>query len=299
MIALTRFSLASLCVLICATDLVQAKSIVLIDDWQRSVVIDDKANLRIVSLAPHATELAAAAGLLQQLIAVDANSDFPLSVKALPKLASYPRIELEGVISQRPTLLILWGAGLDRAVIDRFQAHGIAVFVSEPKSAADIVRNLQQLSKLSTQFGGRGADLLISQWQQRMTKLEVQYASKPQVPYFLQVWQQPLMAMSDQSLQGEASRICAGKNVFAQGASAAPQTDIEAVISLKPRAWVIAASTSVGAISKANAQAHRDSIKAKGYAGRWITLDDTQLQRPGPRWLDGVQAFCAALDTAR
>ena len=275
------------------------------------MIIDDQTPLRIASLAPHATELVAAAGLLNQLIAVDSNSDFPLSVKALPKLTSYPRIDLEGVIGKRPTLLILWGAGLDRAVIASLQAYGIAVFVSEPKSAADIVRNLQQLGKLGQRLrdtpksppmadtGGRAAELAIDQWQHRIAKLEAQYAGKAKVPYFLQVWQQPLMALSDQSLQGEASRICAGKNVFAQGTSAAPQTDIEAVITLKPRAWLIAASTSVDAVASANAQAHRDSIKAKGYAGHWITLDDAQLQRPGPRWLDGVQSFCAALDSAR
>ena len=313
----------SLLLLAGASCLVQAKPIELIDDWKRSVIIDDQVSLRIASLAPHATELVAAAGLLAQLIAVDSNSDFPLSVKALPKLTAYPRIELEGVISQRVTLLILWGVGLDPTVIDKLKTYGIAVFVSEPKSAADIVRNLQQLGRLNFppnrqqggrldgQLGGRGdvqrntglgkgaAELAIDQWQKRLAKLEAQYASKPPVPYFLQVWQQPLMALSDQSLQGEASRICAGKNVFAQGTSAAPQTDIEAVITRKPRAWLVAASSSADAVTSANAQAYRDSIKAKGYTGLWITLDDAQLQRPGPRWLDGVQAFCAALNSAR
>ena len=325
---LTQFSLLLLAGASC---LVQAKPIELIDDWKRSVIIDDQVSLRIASLAPHATELVAAAGLLAQLIAVDSNSDFPLSVKALPKLTAYPRIELEGVISQRVTLLILWGAGLDPTVIDKLKTYGIAVFVSEPKSAADIVRNLQQLGRLNfrsnrqqsgrpdgqlgsrpdiqpeiqpdvqrtTGLGKGAAELAIDQWQKRLTQLEAQYASKPPVPYFLQVWQQPLMALSDQSLQGEASRICAGKNVFAQGTSAAPQTDIEAVITRKPRAWLVAASSSADAVTSANAQAYRDSIKAKGYTGLWITLDDAQLQRPGPRWLDGVQAFCAALNSAR
>ena len=307
MIRLSFLSVVNLVSLLSFTTVIglaHGKPITLIDDWKRSIVVDDQANQRIISLAPHATELVAAAGLLKQLVAVDTNSDYPVSVKSLPKLTSYPRIELEGVISQRPTLIVLWGAGLDRTVIDRLQNYGIAVFVSEPKSAADIVRNLQQFGKLRSLVGegpfiNGEAELAVSQWQQRIKKLELRYASKSQVKYFLQVWQQPLMALSDQSLQGEASRICAGKNVFAQGTSAAPQTDIEAVISLRPNAWLVAASSAVDAVATVKNQTHRDNIKARGFAGHWIILDDAQLQRPGPRWLDGVQAFCAALDSAR
>ena len=296
---MNRLRWLSLPALLFAADLAMAKPVVLLDDWQRRVTVDDGAPLRIVSLAPHATELIAEAGLLKQLVAVDTNSDFPLVVKALPKLSSYPRIDIESVINQRPHLVVVWGAGLDRTLIDRFQSYAIAVFVSEPKSAADIVRNLEQLGKLNARDDA--AQRAITHWQQRLTKLEARYANKPKVSYFFQIWQQPLIALSDQSFQGEASRICAGSNIFAQGISASPQTDIEAIITRKPSVWLVAASTAVDVKvdAAASASAWRDAIKSKGFRGSLLALDDAQLQRPGPRWLDGVASFCAALDTAR
>ena len=274
-----------------------AKPVVLIDDWQRSITLDDQVPLRIVSLAPHATELIVAAGLLKQLVAVDTNSDFPPAVKTLPKLSSYPRIEIESVINQRPNLLVVWGAGLDRSLIDRLNNYGVAVFVSEPNLAADIVRNIEQLAKLST--NPDDARRLIANWQQRLKSLEAQYASKQKVSYFYQIWQQPLIAMSDQSFQAEASRICGGANIFAQGFSAAPQTDIEAIITQRPQVWLAPTNRVLDAKNDEAALAHRDAIKTKGFKGIVLTLDDAQLQRPGPRWLDGVATFCAALDRVR
>ncbi|HWS74236.1 MAG TPA: cobalamin-binding protein, partial [Quisquiliibacterium sp.] len=52
----------------------------LVDDWQRVIELP-QAPRRIVSLAPHATELLFAAGAGARVVAVDRSSDHPAEVR--------------------------------------------------------------------------------------------------------------------------------------------------------------------------------------------------------------------------
>jgi ABC-type Fe3+-hydroxamate transport system substrate-binding protein len=62
----------------------QGMTVTVTDDRGRQVALAARP-LRIVSLAPHATEALAAAGALDRLVAVDPNSDYPPAV-ALPRI---------------------------------------------------------------------------------------------------------------------------------------------------------------------------------------------------------------------
>ena len=66
---------------------------------------------RIISLAPHATEIAFAAGLGEQLVAVSEMSDYPEQAKQLERVSNYQGIKLERIIALQPDLVIAWPAG--------------------------------------------------------------------------------------------------------------------------------------------------------------------------------------------
>ncbi len=63
---------------------------------------------RVISLAPHATEIAYAAGLGDKLIAVSEMSDYPEQAKDLEKVSNYQGIKLERIIALQPDLVIAW-----------------------------------------------------------------------------------------------------------------------------------------------------------------------------------------------
>jgi len=67
---------------------------------------------RIVSLAPHTTELLFAAGAGSRVIAVDPASDFPVAATQLPRVSAWPRPDLEALRGAAPDLILIWGAGL-------------------------------------------------------------------------------------------------------------------------------------------------------------------------------------------
>ena len=66
---------------------------------------------RVISLAPHATEIAYAAGLGDKLVAVSELSDYPEQAKMLEKVSNYQGIKLERIIALKPDLVIAWPAG--------------------------------------------------------------------------------------------------------------------------------------------------------------------------------------------
>jgi iron complex transport system substrate-binding protein len=278
---------------IASTALVAAPSTTtFVDDWGRSIQLQSKNNagpaLRIVSLAPHATEILVAAGLQNKLVAVDSNSDFPLSIQGLPKLTSYPTVDAESLLASKANLLIVWGAGLDKTRLARLEKLVGQVIVSEPTKPEDVTRLWKALAQISDQpaFGLQS----VLHWESQWNQLQASYATREPVAYVLQIWDQPLTVLSDKGLNAAVSNACKGRNVFDAKFPVATQTDIEALVQLKPKIWLSTGRTA-------------DRIKPRAaqlIVPLWFTqLEESILQRPGPRWIDGVRQVCQALDAAR
>src|SRR3954471_21797860 len=74
---------------------------------------------RIVSLAPHATELLYAAGAGDKLVAVSEYSDFPEAAKRLPRVASSSGVDLERLLALRADLVVAWRLEATARALDR------------------------------------------------------------------------------------------------------------------------------------------------------------------------------------
>src|SRR5258707_7690011 len=74
---------------------------------------------RIISLAPHATELLFAAGAGSRLVAASEYSDYPQAAKRLPRVASSGAIDLEQGLALRPDLVVAWRLEATTKALDR------------------------------------------------------------------------------------------------------------------------------------------------------------------------------------
>src|SRR6267143_3510414 len=102
-----------------------------VDDYGHQVSLSTPAS-RIVSLAPHLTELLYAAGAGPKLVGAVAFSDFPPEARALPRVGNDALIDLEVVLALRPDLIVAWpNPGTVRAV-NRLAELQLPVFRSEP-----------------------------------------------------------------------------------------------------------------------------------------------------------------------
>jgi len=121
--------------------------------WGEVSVRDDRgvvvrlaaAPQRIVSLLPSFTESVCALGACARLVGTDRFSNWPASVRSLPKLGGLDDAQIERIVALRPDVVL---AAPSARAIDRLEALGVKVLVLDSKSHADVRRTLQALAEL-------------------------------------------------------------------------------------------------------------------------------------------------------
>lgn len=259
------------------------------DDGGHTVTLAAPAR-RVVSLAPHVTELLFAAGGQGKIVGVSAWSDFPAAARALPQVGDSREIDLERLLSLRPDLLVVWQSGNTTRQLEQLRGLGIPMFMSEPRRLADIPSDVQRLGDL---MGTQAvADPAAQAMRQRLANLRARYAGEAPVRVFYQIASKPLYTLNGQHIVSDALRLCGAQNVFADLPVLAPAVTIEAVIQRDPEA-IIAGDDD--ALAMWRAFPALTAVKR----GRLLTVDGALLNRAGPRMLDGVDALCRTLDAVR
>lgn len=263
-----------------------------VDDGHHVVTLAHPAQ-RIVSLAPHTTEMLYAAGAGAAVVGVVEYSDYPPEARRLPSVGSGIALDLERILKLKPDLVVYWESGNSAAQMDRLRALGIPVFDSEPHDFETIASSIERLAHLAgTDAAGQTA---AAHFRARLEKLKETYRGRPIVNVFYQVWRNPLMTLNGAHPVSRALRLCGGRNIFADLPQLAPTVDVEAVLAADPDA-IIAGS---GGAGDALADWRRfPQLKAVA-RGNLLTVDGSLLNRSGPRILDGVEQLCETLDRAR
>jgi iron complex transport system substrate-binding protein len=258
------------------------------DDYGHTVSLAAPAQ-RIVSLAPHLTELLYAAGAGGRVVGALEHSDFPPAAAKLPRVGSEAAIDLEAVIALRPDLVVAWPNAGSRRAVERLAELPLAVFRSEPRALDQIATTLERFGILAgTESEARRAAHV---FRQRVRALEARYAGRRAVRVFYQVWDRPLVTVNGEHIISKAMELCGGKNVFARLPLIAPEVDREAVIRADPE--VIVASGA--ALEAWKAFGGISAVKND----QLYSIAAELLQRHTPRLIDGAEQLCAALERAR
>lgn len=264
-------------------------------------VTDDAGNLlrlkqpaqRIVSLAPHVTELLFAAGAGDRVVAAVEYSNFPEAAKALPRIGSHTAFDIERIAALKPDLAIAWGSGNPSGQVAQLKRLGIPLFVSEPKQLEDIPANLRRLGLLS----GRSAEDAARSFEQRLRALRTGYSGLAPVTVFYEIWNQPLMTVGGAHAISAVIALCGGRNVFAGLAPLAATIDVEAVLRANPD-LIVASGMDTARPEWLDQWRHWPQLNAVKRDNLFFIPPDL-LQRHTPRILDGAESLCAALESAR
>jgi iron complex transport system substrate-binding protein len=280
-----------LALLLCASAHAQVR---VTDDYGHDVRLAGSAQ-RVVSLAPHLTELMYAAGAGAKLAGAIEYSDYPPEAKALPRVGSETAIDLEALVALAPDLVIAWpNAGSARAV-ERIAALGIPVFRSEPRELEDIARTMETLGRLAgTEAAARAA---ARKFRVRAAAIERTYGKRPHVRVFYQVWDRPLVTVSGAHVISKAMRLCGGENVLAGLPGIAPEIDRETVLRADPE--VIVASGPDGTRPAWLDEWQAFPALAAVRHGNLYAIPPELLQRHTPRLLDGAEELCRILEDVR
>jgi iron complex transport system substrate-binding protein len=290
-IALVHWALAAALVL---GSVATAAEIRLADDSGRSVTLKQPAQ-RIISLAPHMTELLFAAGAGAQVVGTVEYSDFPAAAQRIPRIGDSAQLDLERIVALKPDLIVVWRKGNAQRQLDKLLRLGIPVFYNASTRLSDIGRAVEQLGRLS---GTEAVALPTARtFAAREAELRQRHAGRSLVTVFFQIWDKPLMTVNGDHLISDVIRLCGGQNVFAELKPLTPVISAEAVLAADPEA--------IGGVTAEAGQAGNLDMWKKWPRVRAVARDGLfvipaeLITRDTPRILDGALQLCERLEAVR
>jgi iron complex transport system substrate-binding protein len=265
-----------------------------VDDTGARITLAHPAQ-RIISLAPHATELLFAAGGGSRIVGTMNFSDYPPEARSIPQIGSDSQIDIERVVALKPDLLVVWESGNKSRQIEQLSRLGIAVYRSEPRRLEQVATSIERFGQLLGT--GPQAKAAAASYRSQVAALAARYGHGTPVRVFYQVWDKPLYTLNDQQIVSDAIRLCGGQNIFGKLATIAPELGVEAVLQQDPEAIVAGDEHAEGdrGVAIWKAYGAMTAVKRRNL----FTLDGELLTRPGPRTVLGAARLCEALDKAR
>lgn len=270
-----------------------AQPVSVTDDRGKVVVLPHPAQ-RIVTLAPHLTELAFSAGAGRRLVGVARFSDFPAAARDLPQVGDSALMDFEQIVALKPDLVLAWKSGNAPADVERIEQLGYPVFVSEQERLADVPRVTRLIGTLAGTLPE--ATQAAAQFENGIRALRERFSKAATVRVFYVVWSKPLMTVGGAHFISDVIALCGGENVFAAMRQLAPAVTLEAVIAARPQV-VLGGSGPAGAAT----------FEGQWHATAPVVLRDLPvfyvnpdiIQRPTLRVAEGANAVCSALERAR
>jgi iron complex transport system substrate-binding protein len=254
---------------------------------------------RVISLAPHVTELLYAAGGGAKIVGAVSYSDFPPEARQLPRVGDNKSLDLERIVALKPDLIVVWRHGNAQRQLDRLRELHIPLFFSEPHHLDDVAVSLTKLGELLGTSST--ADAAAAAYRRDIVRLRAQYADRPAVSVFYQVWDQPLMTLNGEHMVSDVIELCGGRNVFAKLQPLVPTVSTEAVLAANPQAIVTAApgatkpDTTLPQLGAWRAWPRLSAVANNNL----FSIDGDLINRPAPRIALGAKQMCEDLDLAR
>jgi iron complex transport system substrate-binding protein len=267
--------------------------IVVKDDLDRQLVLSKPAQ-RIISLAPHLTEVVYAVGGGTQMVATVAWSDFPEEAKALPMIGSNNKINYEALLSYDPDLVLVWHSGNGDGIVRRLVSLGLNVYVNEPRALKNIPVTLDKIGRLIGRE--QSAAVVMEEFQASLELIRQRYHQARRVDVYYQIWQSPLITFGGGHLVSDVLELCGANNVFSNAKPLVPRVGVESVLAVDPEVIIVGQYTDVEAAFEGWRQWPQLRAVAQDHL---YSVNPYLLHRHTPRIIQGAQQLCEAIDNAR
>jgi iron complex transport system substrate-binding protein len=250
------------------------------------------ATTRIITLAPHLTELVYAVGAGDRLVGVSSFSDYPPEAAALPVIGDNGRIDIERVLRLRPDLVLAWRSGMNSSQWRELARRGIPVLVSDAETLEDVPRLLREFGR---SFGDpRRAEAAAVAYERDIEALRLRYAGAKRVRSFVEIWPAPLMTVNGRHVISKVVHLCGGTNVYGQLASLTPVVSAEQLYKTQP-ALILSSVSGGDPLERWKRFPGLEAVRS----GRVRSVDAALLTRMGPRLPEAAARVCAHIESAR
>lgn len=290
---LWRGAAAVLCALALHGSAAHAAPITVTDDRGVAVVLQQPPT-RIVSLLPSITETVCELGACNTLVGTDRYSNWPDSVRALPKLGGLEDAQVERIFMLKPDLVL---ASKSARVVQRLQALGMPVLALESQSLADTRRTVVLLATVLAR--PEAGQLLLQRMQQRLqgAAARIPPAWRGARVYF-EIASAPYAA-GEASFVGEVLTQLGLGHAVPAALGPFPKLNPEFVVRAQPD-LLMASRTNAADMAQRPGWGALRALKA-GHVCAFESAQNDVIVRPGPRLPEAAEiiADCVAALPAR
>lgn len=242
---------------------------------------------RVVSLLPSLTETVCALDACDRLVAVDTYSNYPASVRSLPKVGGGLNPNVEAVLRLKPDVVLMATSSPAR---QRFRELGLTVVSLEPKDEGDLRRATLVLGTL---LAAGSAPALLQRMERDMQGVidGVPAAARGRTVYF-EVNRAPYAA-GEASFIGQTLARLGLRNIIPADMGAFPKINPEFVVRAQPE-MVMVGDSDPAALGERPGWGQLRALQAK----RLCVFNPQQsdaLVRPGPRMAEGARVIADCL----
>lgn len=190
---------------------------------------------RIVSLVPSWTETLFALGVGERVAGVTRFCVAPTpEVAALAKVGGTKNPDLGAIVKLAPDLVIANAEENRREDIDRLREHGLAVFVTYPRTVAGAVESILRLGSV---LGAESAAAALTR-EVVMAVSEIEAGlgvwMKLRLRVFCPVWKNPWMTFNADTYAHDVLRMLGFKNIFAAAGERYPRVTLQQALEERP-----------------------------------------------------------------
>jgi iron complex transport system substrate-binding protein len=247
---------------------------------------------RIISMAPSNTEILYALGLDAEIVAVTRYCDYPERARRKPKIGGWLDIKEGNVIKYEPDLL-LTSTFVQSAITNRYKKMGMNVVSVMPTTLVGVFNSVKKIGKLVNRE--RKAELLVKDMNRKIDEVRKKTrlaCCKPRL--YIEEWHKPPTVSGN--WVPTLARIAGSEYGLIRAGHHSKEVSTEEIQKYDPEVIVVS-------ICGLSDKAPKEWItKRPGWEnlkavrnGQVYVIDDSLLNRPGPRLAEGLETLAGIL----
>jgi iron complex transport system substrate-binding protein len=236
--------------------------------------------MNVVSLAPSNTEIRYKIGAEDKIMATTSLCDHPEEALEKPSIGGWTNPDISRIHEFKPDL-ILASDDLQDDAVDKIESEGYPVLQVKPHTLEEVYHSIKKIGEAVNHE--KEAEKLVKEMKQKLDKLNLE--DSPRI--YCEEWMDPPMA-SGNWIPGLIQKI--GGKYFTEEGERSREFDLTELKDFDPE-YIFLNVCGAGENLDTNQLAEREgwqSITAVEN-GNVFVIDDSLLNRPGPRLVEGVE----------
>jgi len=206
---------------------------------------EQHAGKRYIITSPEIAEIIYLLQGADNIVGVTIECDYPVKLQEIEKVGNFGKVDFEKIISLDPT--IVFTSGLEQELLTtELEKLQITTAQFYPKSIDDMISSIREIGKLigvekRANFVADSLDAEIEKLSQNNDD------NSPKV--YVEIYNDPIMSVSDRSFVGEVVQKAGGNNIFAELPRDYSRVKAEDVINADPEIIVLTCPPEVTAES--------------------------------------------------